>query len=344
MADLSAPSPSPSSPQGAPQWIRRCGLAVTSNSKALDLSDFRIKFRVYAPDFSHPPTANIRVYNLARPTAQKIVDEFQEVILEAGYRNGNFGGIFKGTIMQIRRGRESATDDFVDILAADGDQFHNYGFINKTLKSGSNGYQQMLAIKQVADEHGIEAGSVPEDKGGTGGSSSNGGIILPRGKVMFGMSAQHADTIANSNQWAWNIEDGKLNITPYAGYAPGEIVALNSRTGLIGVPEATLEGIMITCLLNPKIKVAGRVKIAEKDIVFTTIKNRSAYPGYSDVGSLFQPNVGNDGIYRVLVKEHIGDTRGNEWYTNLVCLALDGSAPAGSQVQGVPKPSGVGHN
>jgi hypothetical protein len=30
-----------------------------------------------------------------------------------------------------------------------------------------------------------------------------------------------------------------------------------------------------------------------------------------------------DGVYYVLVAEHNGDTRGVEWYTNLICLNID---------------------
>jgi hypothetical protein len=37
----------------------------------------------------------------------------------------------------------------------------------------------------------------------------------------------------------------------------------------------------------------------------------------------------------VCVVEHLGDTRGNDWYTKLVCLLADMSAAAGSTTQGV---------
>ena len=40
----------------------------------------------------------------------------------------------------------------------------------------------------------------------------------------------------------------------------------------------------------------------------------------------------NDGFYRVLVVTHIGDVRGNPWYTKMTCLALDASAVPGSSV------------
>jgi hypothetical protein len=38
------------------------------------------------------------------------------------------------------------------------------------------------------------------------------------------------------------------------------------------------------------------------------------------------------GFYRVLVNEMIGDTRGQEWYCDLICLAVDVSAQASQSV------------
>ena len=29
-----------------------------------------------------------------------------------------------------------------------------------------------------------------------------------------------------------------------------------------------------------------------------------------------------DGLYRVLGREHIGDTRGNDWYTKIICAGV----------------------
>ena len=46
-----------------------------------------------------------------------------------------------------------------------------------------------------------------------------------------------------------------------------------------------------------------------------------AYNQYTGVQNLAQ--VSTDGLYRVFVAEHSGDTRGSEWYTDLTCLAVN---------------------
>jgi hypothetical protein len=40
------------------------------------------------------------------------------------------------------------------------------------------------------------------------------------------------------------------------------------------------------------------------------------------------PPVDADGVYKILCMDHTGDNRGNDWYTDLICLSVDPSAPA----------------
>jgi hypothetical protein len=109
-------------------------LVLTTETEGLDL---RMTFECRQTDGLTPNTAIIRVYNLSDDTAKSVVKEFNKVTLQAGYITGNYGIIFKGTIKQFKRGRESATDTYLDIFAADGDIAHNQAVINTTLPVGS---------------------------------------------------------------------------------------------------------------------------------------------------------------------------------------------------------------
>ncbi len=93
---------------------------------------------------------------------------------------------------------------------------------------------------------------------------------------------------------------------------------------MVGVPEATQQGIQVRTLLNPLLRVGHQIELNNKDITQTIIKNQF-YLGYQDVNALLIANVdrGADGFYRVIVIEHRGDTRDQEWYTNLVCLLIN---------------------
>jgi hypothetical protein len=134
--------------------------------------------------------------------------------------------------------------------------------------------------------------------------------------------------------WTWTITDGKINIAPFDGYLAGEAIVVNSRSGMVGWPEQTPEGIEVTMLLNPAIRVGNLVKINNRDINTSyhpggTFQPIQGIPTFATL-ELLQPTAADDGYYVVVVVEHIGDTRGNDWYTKLVCLMADMSASAGA--------------
>ena len=125
------------------QYIRSCSLIVQdAQGNGLDLASLRVVFNVKKSSAQTPNSAEIRVYNLSENTAKQIKDEFQTVILQAGYKS-NFGLIFQGNIKQIRFGRENTTDTYVDISAGDGDQSYNFSTVAKTLSSGSKQIDQI---------------------------------------------------------------------------------------------------------------------------------------------------------------------------------------------------------
>ena len=313
--------------------------AQNSVNNGLDLSQLRIKFHVEGMSFDRPKTAVIRVYNLKTDTQNQIKKEYQAVRLQAGYENGAYGIIFSGTIKRIKTGRESAVDTFLEIQAADGDIAFNLAFVQKTLAAGSS--QQQKA--QVVADSMMTTGAVT----GTDLSalSATGGVIpAARGNVMFGLGVASLNDVASTTNTSWFIEDGVLKFVSNTGYLSGQAVVLNSQTGMVGIPEATNEGIEVAALLNPNIKIGTRVQInnaainqasgnaqaGNNAVNATQINSYFGFPGYTNI--LYIADVSNDGFYRVLVVSHSGDSRGNEWYTKMTCLALDASAVPGSSV------------
>lgn len=304
-------------------YKRKVGLLVSAGSTGIDLSNLRIHFKTSAPDADRPPTALIRVFNLKDATSKSIQKEFEAVSLQAGYENGNFGVIFKGSIKQVRRGRLSAVDTFLDIMAGDGDWWRAYGTVNKTLAAGSTPQQRANAVIEAAGPFEVKQGTVDIPlSAGTGGT-------LPRGKVLFGLGWQRLTDVTDSANATWFVQDGKINIVQRTGYLPGEVVVVNSRTGMVGVPEATNGGISVTTFLNPLIKLGRRLKIDNKSIN-TTVVREQGFPAYTDLS--FPAKTADDGIYRALVVEHRGDNRGEEWFTDVTCLAIDASTAAGTSV------------
>lgn len=311
------------------QYGRKATLLITRAGQAgnnfsafvapstIDLSNMHFRFRTAQCDVESPNNCSIRVWNLSEATVNAITRyEYDRVILQAGYDNTGHGVIFDGNIKQFRLGRESGTDTYLDILAADGDLAYNFSLINETIAAKSTPAQRNdILIKKLA-EKGVTAGHVMEFTGG----------VLPRGKVLFGMARVYMRQLAESQGATWGIDNGKINVIPLDGFKPGEALVLTAQTGLIGMPEQTNNGVEAKSLLNPRIEVASLVRIDNRSVNQLLQQNGStlASPAFDKyVGLQNLAHVAADGLYRVFVVEHEGDTRGQEWYSRLTCLAVN---------------------
>ncbi|HBO5585609.1 phage protein [Pseudomonas nitroreducens] len=318
-----------------PQYLRQISLKIGNDQEGLDLSNLRIRFSVRRGDVSTPNTADIRVYNVSGETARKAdLREFSRLVLQAGYA-GNFGVIFDGTIKQVRRGRESQTDTYLDITAADGDSAYNWSVINTSLAAGSTPEDHLQAAMKAMESRGITMGErppLPTNK-------------LPRGKVMFGMTRDYLDALGRTQDISWSFQDGKMTLIPNTAYLPGEAVVVNSETGMVGLPEQTQNGVNVKMLLNPSVRCGRRLQINNSSI--QRLRYDPSPLGESDVvRAKIQVDLDSDGFYKVLVANHVGDTRGNEWYTDVICIGVDatitnsGMIKAGIGVPGAIQPAG----
>lgn len=295
------------------QWIRKASLIVGTED-ALDLSELRFIFRIKRGDTQTPNTLRVRVYNVSEQTALRTMKEFTRVVLQAGYE-GNYGIIFDGTIIQVRIGRENQTDTYVDITAADGDSAYNFGFVNQTLAAGATMRDVVDASMKAMEKKGVTRGYMAfltEQR-------------LARGKVMFGLARKFMEGVARTTQSVWSIQDGKAVLWPETSYNPGDIPVISPQTGLVGLPEQTSNGITARMLLNPSVKIGTLIQL--KNEAIQLYEYNPDIKQQSENGNIeMQSALNDEGLYYVMLAEHWGDTRGNDWYTEVVCLAADVTA------------------
>ncbi|MGS1064106.1 phage protein [Burkholderia glumae] len=313
------------------QFGRKVSLVIGPDSgDALDLSALRIVFNVKRGDTQTPNSLRARVYNVSDDTAQSAEStEFTRIVLQAGYE-GSYGIIFDGSIVQVRRGRENATDTYLDITAADGDMAYNFSVVSTTLAAGSTPADQVKVCTAAMAPLGVTEGYVPD----------LGGNPLPRGKVMFGMARDYLETVARTTQTLWSIQDGKLQMVPETSYAPGEIPVINADTGMVGMPEQTANAIKVRMLLNPSVKI-GRLISLDNSSIQRYEYGLSSDDAANNRASSLQNKINGDGFYYVMSADIWGDTRGNEWYTEVICLAVDATLIPGSGLALATSASGV---
>lgn len=213
------------------QWIRDISLVVgKAGGDGIEMRGLKIYFDILKTDTETPNKAEIKIWNLADNTAQRIKDEFDTVILNAGYVE-RIGAIYKGNIIQVRRLRESSTDKITHLILGDGDKAYQYSMVNKTLAKGATQEDILSSVMTEMQKHGVELGAVPDNLGQ---------FELPRGKVLFRSARDILRDVCRTVGASWSIQDNKLNIIKLDKALPGNAVLISPGTGMVNPgPEQT---------------------------------------------------------------------------------------------------------
>lgn len=300
------------------QYGRQLSVVVAdSGGNGLEFADFRCTFHVRRGDFQTPNSCDLRIYNLSTQTQNTISGkEFTQISIKAGYP-GNFGLIFKGSIKQFRKGRVDQKDSYVDITAADADEAYHYATISQSIPAGTNPGGIAQAIFNAMKAHGVTQGYQPQ--------FPLDGCV--RGDVLYGMARDEARDFAWDQDCKWSTEDGSLTFIPFTSYSPGQVPVISPSTGLLGVPEQTQQGLNIRVLLNPNMKVGQTVKLDSTAVNQLRLGLDTLSLGSNIFLNKLLNTANPDGLYYVMVANHIGDSRGNDWHTDMTCLAVDATVP-----------------
>jgi hypothetical protein len=311
--------------KGSDLWLRQWRLILTGPSgKTFILKtesegrDFRCSFQTQAAsDGPNPETAIITIYNLSDATMKGVVKELDQVVLEAGYQKGRYGIIFSGIIKQYGRGHEeNMTESYLRIFAAHNDIAFRFSVSNSTLPANSETKDRTVAVQKdvILKNRQLVLGyqDNPKELGKT-----------YRGVVLHGHGVDEMLEEGTRANMVWSIQDDKMVLlNRNDGYIPGQIIDLNAETGLIGHPEITDNGISVTSLLNPAVRVRGLVKLNNDSINWLGSPGGSNQVFWPDVSTMnVLDMLSSDGVYIILVRTHEGDTRGNPWYTHMTCIA-----------------------
>lgn len=307
-------------------WLRYFKLTVAvddTNTVALDLSDFRVRFSISQAVVGKPTTADIFVYNVAQstvdsiqvPTNQAVASSRLRVIIEAGYQDDH-AIVFQGDLWWKSTGRESETDTFMRLIAATGDRAHQYAVVNASIPKGATQEQVFNVVAKSMSEKGVQCDGIPKELATT--------EKLPRGKVIYRMAASAMQGLADTNNFNWGYgSNGLVAIPKEPSYSLDEdVIVLTSATGLIGRPKLTVNGVELQCLINPRLDVGSLIQIDNRSIqrdAFSTEATADVLKNAATTDAM----VSADGVYRVVAREFVGDTRGNEWYANLLAYGVN---------------------
>jgi len=217
--------------------------------------------------------ASIRIYNLNESSRNSIGNEFTDVEIEAGYiPNGgpdNTGVIFSGQVRDFEHVREGS-DIITSVNAGDGDKAIRKSTISKTYPAGSTAEEVMLDIFSEFSKNGVKQGE----------------WVFPpmepfiRPYTICGPAAREANILGRGRGFYWNIQNQVMEIIPRDFNLP-LITPVNKKTGMIGYPKITDNGLRVDSLINPEIR-PNRLIMVESEVVDLNADNGEYRVGRCD--------------------------------------------------------------
>lgn len=260
---------------------RQYRLELGAEGEAISIDSLRIAFEVKKTSDPTPNPARIAVWNLNRDHINLLTSRrYNRVRLFAGY--AEMRQIFVGEIIKpaVRR---DGLDFVIELECSDGDTDYRTAYTAVSLAAGATD-------KDILSELGK---SMPNTQLGITEISE--ARALPRGRVLCGNTRDLVQGIATNQGAEWSIQDGELVMLAPGSVLPGEAVVLSEGAGMVGSPEPTDDGLQITSLLNPALRVGGMVKV------------ESIFPSYN-------------GIYKVTTIEYRGDAKAADWFSVVTCV------------------------
>ncbi|MGQ5288445.1 baseplate hub protein [Pectobacterium actinidiae] len=254
----------------------------------------------------------------------------------------NYGLIFNGDIRFTIKGKDNATDSWILLQCIDCWEGHLHGRVKTTVAAGWT-YDDLfnLGMKSL-EPFGITRGNVPDVLHNT---------VFPRGCTIYSTTSKLMTEIAeNCNAYFW-YDNNQVNIIPKDKYIGEKAVVLNADTGLIGMPQQTMGGgVNVRCLINPNIKLGGLIRIDQASVYRAALGNGDVAMANGRISERNQdgvlvvdtpqrpkmidtdiayagPGIDADGDYFVGMINYTGDTRGQAWYMDLLCLAKGNMTP-----------------
>lgn len=293
-----------------------------------DPESLRIRFNVLETTLPSPWWfAEIDVYNCSDVTAQNLLRNAVWVTLKAGYQAGDnrYAIIWDGPVLQVMFDKENVVDQVIKFNCMAGPWLLEEQFFNRSQGSLTSQADTVSTFITLANGNYNQQVS----------DHANDLLIAkkyPRGKTIFGSTSKYIRQMSDDNfiqSWMTNGGDTYLsemlapnaNVTPDIIYSPPFPPNFNpSQTSgeitrsIIGVPKQTPFGCEFTVLLDPRLKVKVPpllVKLDQTLIQQLKVQYGQALTWLDQSGTFVAAQI-----------RHVGDSRGNEWYSHVTGYQL----------------------
>jgi hypothetical protein len=318
-----------------PWYKRKYKIRVLIGTKEVTLADsdneqqgvLHCTFNIDRPGYKAPYYAEVEVWNTKVELENELFQaENAKVIVEAGYEDGSFGEIWNSALFQVLLDRENVTDYKLTLRCMDGLGLFDNNIVNEAMGAGAT-------VETIVDTVTSKAETTIPIQYMTRDLKL---VSLPRARILYGPPKQILEEIGDNHDAQMFWEDGKLcfsKITDSSNVA--QAVEIGPDSGLIGTPQQIPYGVTFKCLLNPLLKIKAPPML--------TKLNMTRYRLQKITQGALVSRLDQDGLYKVVKIQHIGDTRGNDWYTEVTGVNSDYQGVLPTMLGGVLKYAGGSH-
>lgn len=276
---------------------RKLRLVIADDDgNGIDIGKLSSRFQIARASESAFARARLTVWNLSADTVGRLSDRYTQIRIDAGYPD-RFGTIFAGQI-HFTYATWQGADKIVEVFAKDGGLAQETARASYTFKAGTSARAMVQAI--VSGMPRISIGSIE--------AVPTTPIVGAR--TISGMAQEALYQLASDYGFRWQIVNGTFQAQAKKAPPGGPALVISRDTGLIGSPIASSSGVEVTTLLDPGLVPGRRVDIrtagslvAASDTTLQSateqLKLRGQQGGRFDVQRL----------------QHIGESRGQIWYT-----------------------------
>lgn len=261
------------------------------------VAGLRVAFRATKTLASKPNAIEIRVWNLAPETRAAAQEKGAGVMLSAGYE-GDARLLFVGDVDLVTHEREGP--DWVTTLqAGDGLNAVRQGRIMEAFAAGA---KVSDVVRKLAGSMKVSMGNALEElkTGGVDGAIDS----FANGLIVNGPVHEEMNRIARATGFEWSVQDGALQILKTGKANSKEAVVLSPSTGLIGSPTPAIVAT----------QGGGKRKV---------VRARSLLNGDLAPGRAVQiDGAAVRGWYRIEKVQMVGDTYGQDWFSDLEAAPL----------------------
>lgn len=274
----------------------------------------RVTFDVNYPGYEGWFFSEFNIWNLNDSTEKKVIQEGAEVYFYAGYQEeygGRYGQIFGGKVYQSLYSRENVTDFRLTLICIDGMRLFSDNMTSFTLNKD---YTDMTLMNQIAARSSTKlkvkvTDNIDQTK-------------MPRGVTVFAAPANKTREVARYSSCQSFVKDGQVYVSHPADPKEPTAIIVDTDSGLIGAPTQIDHGIHFKTLLNPDLMLAYPTRWVKLDMSAINVVQQRAQPGNQNL----VPLLPKDGAFQIGGVRHYGDTRGDDWYTEVTGYALTGKA------------------